>query len=183
MLFLVSNFQHWIQKYTKLYLYIEESDNIFLNMSMNMFIHNNNNIHNNFYYHLHFCNIFRTQKMAHTNCRKLETKNMVLVCTLTRMTGIQKSIFYLYAHYIGHIGKKNSFFAHFSINASIYAFLYKYQYLSSEHGGAQPLSKLRQKRCPAGALLELTVNCPKFSVLFRTFNEPNQPIYSQTRSR
>ena len=40
--------------------------------------------------------------------------------------------------------------------------------------------KLMLKQSLAGDLLELTVNCPKCDVLFRTTNEPYQLIYSHT---
>ena len=46
------------------------------------------------------------------------------------------------------------------------------------------IPKFRLKLClSTGALLELTVNCLKSTVLFRTFNGPNQPNYSQTWSK
>ena len=45
--------------------------------------------------------------------------------------------------------------------------------LLSEHSGAFP--KLRLKLGSVDALLELTVNCPKFSVLFRFI-----PLYNGT---
>ena len=42
---------------------------------------------------------------------------------------------------------------------------------------------LKYNWCSSWFFLELTVNCPKFVVLFWTIDDPNQPNYSQAWSR